>query len=1037
MLKPGLYEEVINNSLDESISELASDLVKIEDIDEGESHHVLSEHLKHLISSALAGISGQNQVKKQVLLCNSIIKQLYQHDYNSEDMLIQSSGKRLLSVTGPNISHSQRPDTPLARSCILTGTRLDPSFESQIKKEILTASKIDILCSFIKWSGIRILQDELNEFTHRPDTMLRIITTSYLGATDLRAIEFLRILPNTEIKVSYDTDRTRLHAKAYTFYRNTGYGTAYIGSSNLSRPALTEGLEWNVKISQSESTHLWEKASAAFETYWNDNEFVSYSEAETPRLCEALDRQRGSTGNVGFSVNFDLHPYPFQKEILDQLAAERYIQGRNRHLVVAATGTGKTMIAAFDYKYWCGKETAKRPKLLYVVHREEILKQSLGTFQAVMRDQNFGDLWVGSYTPNNMDHLFVSIQTYNSQRLWEGIPADYYDYVVVDEFHRTGATWYDRFLEHVKPGCLLGLTATPERSDGIDILRYFDGHMSAEIRLPDAVNRKLLCPFQYFGVSDTVDLNGFSWQRGGYKDKDLSEAYTGNIQRSDLVLQKVTEILLDVRQARGLGFCVNIEHAKFMAEQFQAKGIPAEALTSQTEQEYRMHAQERLRTREINFIFTVDLYNEGIDIPEIDTVLFLRPTESLTVFLQQFGRGLRNCDGKDYLTVLDFIGQAHQKYRFDVRYRALVDDPSRSITDQIDQGFPYLPAGCSVHLERKAKGYILDNIRQNLQRTRSYLVQEITDLVENTGSVPTLGEFLEFYRLEPEDIYKKGVSWSRLCFEAGVLTNINDPDEKRLTTGLRRIQHISGLDQIKKLISLLATESSLPDDVELDDITKRQLLMMNFSLWGKDYKLCSIVDGFNRLKSNPTYCNEFVQLLNHKFNHIDAVPPEIELPFACSLTMHATYTTDEILAAMGHYRIDYHPQLREGVFHIKPLKTDIFLITLDKTDNEYSSTTMYEDYAISETRFHWQSQSTISAESPTGQRYINHGKLGHTILLFVREHKEKNNLSVPYHFLGPVDYVSHLGSRPINFVWELRQPMPTKLLRKTARAVVS
>src|SRR5262249_5274843 len=246
---------------------------------------------------------------------------------------------------------------------------------------------------------------------------LRVVTTSYLGATDLKAIDLLQAMSNTEIRVSYDTHRTRLHAKAYLFHRDTGFGTAYVGSANLSRPALTEGLEWTVKLSQYESPHLWDRVAATFETYWEDGEFEPYHEAERPRLKRALEEER----SVGWSgpepFLFELRPYAFQQEILDRLDAERRVQGRDRHLVVAATGTGKTMLAAFDYRRWSRENasaTGQLPRLLFVAHRDELLQQSIETFRAVLRDPNFGELLVGGREPDQFDHLFVSIQSYNS-----------------------------------------------------------------------------------------------------------------------------------------------------------------------------------------------------------------------------------------------------------------------------------------------------------------------------------------------------------------------------------------------------------------------------------------------------------------------------------------------------------------------------------------------------------------------------------------------------------------------------------------------
>lgn len=304
-----------------------------------------------------------------------------------------------------------------------------------------------------------------------------------MGATDAKAIEALRELPNTEVKVSYDTERTRLHAKTYAVHRGTGFGSAYIGSANLSRAALSEGLEWTSKISQYELAHLWQKIVATFESYWNDEGFERFDGEGVPRLREAIDRER-NRGSVqgGDLPTFDLRPYPFQEEILDAMAAEREVQGKNRHLVVAATGTGKTMIAAFDYNRWT---RGRKPSLLFVAHREEILRQALGTYRAVLRDQNFGDILVGGSRPTQQDHLFCSIQSYNARGLGELAP-DRFDYIVVDEFHHAVAPSYRHLLESVQPKVLLGLTATPERADGLDVLTPFGGEPTAEVRLPDA-----------------------------------------------------------------------------------------------------------------------------------------------------------------------------------------------------------------------------------------------------------------------------------------------------------------------------------------------------------------------------------------------------------------------------------------------------------------------------------------------------------------------------------------------------------------------
>jgi len=998
---------------------------------------VLAAYIQHLIARTLQTCSGPNAESQQLDILNRVLRVLAEAEGEAQPVTL-SETHQLMEIRESILTPpTPRPDTPLSHSCLLARTKLDPTLLSQLKKEILSSQQIDIICSFIKWSGLRCLMDELQAFVQKPGHQLRVITTSYMGATDAKAVEFLRELPNTEVRVSYDRDRTRLHAKAFIFQRPTGFGTAYIGSANMSSAALTEGLEWNVKISQYESSHLWEKLTASYETHWYDGEFTPYQDGDQRKLEDALrDATGANTGDTTLPV-FDLRPFPFQQEILDRIAYERYA-GRAQHLIVAATGTGKTMISAFDYRNFASAVRGPYPRMLFVAHREEILKQSLATFRVVLRDMNFGDLYVGNARPQQYDHLFMSVQSFHTGELWERIPLDHFAYIVVDEFHHAEAPTYQRLLDHFRPQSLIGLTATPERADGGDVFRHFGWHTTAEIRLPDAINRKLLCPFHYFGITDTdtANLANLRWQRGGYLKEDLERIYTGNDIRARYVIQKARELLLDIHQAKGLGFCVSVAHAHFMAEQFNAVGIPAIALTGDSAQQERDTAQQRLQRGEINFIFTVDLYNEGVDIPEVDAILFLRPTESLTVFLQQLGRGLRLVPGKECLTVLDFIGQAHKKYRFDVRYRALLDDPGRPIQHQVEVDFPHMPSGCLVKLERIAKEYVLQNIRQNLLGARTRLVEAICEDTEQLGRTPKLSEFLERHQLEPDDLYRRDACWSRLCVEAGVRQAFDEYDEVRITKGLRRIEHISGPQQLKYVLGLLNPSTQLPANDQLSGEEQRWLAMHHLSVWGSGETTEHTIDSLCRLRDNPILCAELRELLEYQQGHLETPPHALNLPFTCPLELHAAYTRDEILAGLGHWTLQRQPSMREGVLYLPGLPADLFLITLHKTDTDYSPTTMYKDYAISDTLFHWQSQSTTSAESPTGMRYQEHHRRGHTILLCVREYKAVNNQTLPYYFLGPAEYTSHTGSKPMSIIWRLQHPLPASLMRRTARVAV-
>lgn len=1054
-MQTGIYEQIVSLILKRRIEGQSSGNICLDPLNPTDSHDFLAQYIYRVLTQGLAQVRPESglkseteknasRIQRQIAICNEIISSLHKGGVEGfEEAKISPEAKRLLSIMEDASVAAQppvRPDTPLALGALLTGTRQDPSLVSQLKKEIVSADCVDILCSFIKWSGIRILESALRMFTARDNTRLRIITTSYMGATDLKAIQFLAELPNTEIKVSYDTHRTRLHAKAYLIHRNTGFSSAYVGSANISQAALTDGLEWNIKVSQYEQPFQWEKISATFETYWNDGEFESYNgPIDEVRLQQALIEERGSIESDQFIMpNFDLRPYGFQQEILDRIATERQFQQRNKHLVVAATGTGKTMIAAFDFKSWSqsrrNEGITEQPRFLFVAHREEILRQSLYTFRAVLRDQNFGDLMVGGNRPTQLEQLFISIQTYNSQNLTQPVSAEHYDYVVVDEFHHAAAPSYQDLLEHIQPASLLGLTATPERTDGLNIKRYFDDHITAEIRLPDAINRKLLCPFQYFGVSDSVDYSALRWQRGGYVQADLEKALTGNDVRANLIIKKVVDTVLNAREVRGLGFCVSQAHAEYMSGKFNKAGIPADFLTAKSSREHRSTIQHRLYDREINFIFVVDLYNEGVDIPEVDTVLFLRPTESLTVFLQQLGRGLRLADDKDCLTVLDFVGHAHKKYRFDIRLGSLLTDQSRRVKDELEDAFPHLPAGCNIQFEKQALKYVLENIKQSLVQSKPRIVQNIQSFSADTGLPLSLANFLEYYRLDIDDIYRRA-SWSRLCVEAGVRESFIDPDELRLTKGLRRLHHVNDIQQIDCILDALGTpELSINSSSSLD---RKRLLMLCFSMWGTKDLLASLDENIHRIYQNSTLRDELLELLDIRKGEIASVPPVQSMGFECPLEIHAKYTRDEILVAFGYWDLQRQPTMREGVLHLPELKADAFFITLNKAQKHYSPTTMYEDYAISETLFHWQSQSTTSEDSPTGQRYINHRSNAHSILLFVRENRVNcSNLAEPYHFLGAADYLSHSGSRPISITWRLKSPMPAYLMRQTSRLVV-
>jgi superfamily II DNA or RNA helicase len=1045
-MRNGLYEELVSKLIESKISQLGNDKLYIKKvpIDKAEAAHILSQYLLSIIKKALGLVSGPDALDRQIEISNKII-QLLKTELGKEefsDDLIGIQGqilKAILEKLDADFSDFEShlkeitPYTRLTHSELFTGGNLGISMESELKKEILSADRIDFLVSFIKWKGLIVLLKELEKFTEKGGK-LRVITTTYMGATDAKAIEVLSKLKNTEVKISYNTGNERLHAKAYLFFRNTGFHTGYIGSSNMSRTALTDGLEWNLKITTKEVGHIIDKFQKTFESYWQNIEFEQYHhEADLEKLSTSLIRGK-NTEPHSLQVFFDVKPHHFQSEILEKLEVERTIHGRYRNLIVAATGTGKTVISAFDYKRF--KENNPSAKLLFVAHRKEILEQARGTFRAILRDQNFGELWIGDNMPDNFKFVFASVQTLNNQLHKQQLSSNYYDYIVIDEVHHIAASSYRPVLNSFSPKVLLGLTATPERMDGSDILEDFGGRIASEIRLPEALNLKLLCPFQYFGITDSIDLAGVKWSNGKYVPGELSKLYTANDIRVGEIIYGLDKYLSNPQEVRALGFCATIEHAQFMAKKFELVGLKAAALTSQNNAE-RAVLRENLRSRTLNYLFVVDIFNEGVDIPEIDTVLFLRPTESLTIFLQQFGRGLRLAKDKDCLTVLDFVGNARPEYDFENKFRALIGKTNTPVLKEIEDDFPHLPLGCSIILEKKAKETILENVRKATQLGKKQLIQKIQNFKHQTNLPLKLSNFLAVYNLPIQAVYKSKWGWKRLCAEAKAIPDFENPHESEITKAIankwlstRSSSYFSFLIELAKKNFQVAWSS-------LSEIQNRMCLMIHYDVWGSHNSFTSLEQSLPAIGKNEMLVSEIIEVLEILIDKIDFQEKSIILPFHQPLLVHSRYTRDQILVAFNLQSFNAKTGNIGGVAENKSLNTEILFIDLLKSEEDFSPTTMYEDYAINDTLFHWQSQNDTRPDTGKGLSYINHKELNKKILLFVREKgKDEFRSTMGFVFLGEADFISSYGSKPMSITWQLKEPIPNYLWKDSAKMAV-
>jgi superfamily II DNA or RNA helicase/HKD family nuclease len=948
-----------------------------------------------------------------------------------DDIGVPQPPTRLLSLTREILPTGEprripRPHIPLAASDLLVNARGEPGVGHAIEREIASADQIDLICAFVRWNGLRLVLPALKVHCESGKP-LRVITTTYTGSTERRALDELARIGAT-VKVSYETRSNRLHAKAWMFRRETGFSTAYIGSSNLTHWALVDGVEWNVRLSQVTSPEILEKFQATFDTYWEERDFEPYDPARDSERFDRAVAATFSSDTLQFAI-LDVIPLPHQREILERLTVERERHGRFRNLIVAATGTGKTIVSALDYRRL--RDDLGNPSLLFVAHRHQILAQSRAVFRHVLRDGSFGELFVDGRRPAEWKHVFASVQSLAQVDLGN-LPVDAFDIVIIDEFHHAAADTYRRLLDHLQPAYLLGLTATPERADGKSVLEWFDGRIAVELRLWEALERGLLCPFHYFGIHDGTDLSSVKWVRRGYDTTELENLYTGNHARVRLIAQAIQDKIANAREMRALGFCVSIDHAEFMSREFTRLGLPSAAISARTDTEDRERSLRLLRDKTLNVLFSVDLFNEGVDIPEVDTVLFLRPTESATVFLQQLGRGLRQFEKKACLTVLDFIGTPGRQFRFDRRYQALTQTSRAGLTRQLQEGFPILPAGCQLQLDRVASDLILQNLKVSIGGTFRSLVNELKQLGRDVG----LQEFLSETLITLQDLYRQDDwTWTRVRREAGLPTPASGPKEGVVRKVMGRLIHTDDHRRLTYLSRILAAPEA-PHTTNLPEAERRILTALHFALWGDNPPFADLGEGFNNFWGETAVRSELrevLECLEEIASHMTA--PLIEPQWSSvPLCVHASYSLTEILTAFDEMAIEKPYRLREGTKFNTATSSYLFFVTLEKADKHYSPTTMYKDYAISPELFHWQSQSITTQQSPTGQRYIHHKEKGTSVLLFVRRHQKVDGRTSPYIFLGPAEYVRHEGNRPISFVWRLQTPMPADFFREARMA---
>lgn len=640
----------------------------------------------------------------------------------------------------------------------------------QLLKSFQKAESVDIIVSFLMESGVNMLIKHLGNALKR-GAKIRILTGNYLGITQLSALYLIKRKLGDQIDLRFYNEKNRsFHPKSYIFHYED-YSEIYIGSSNISRSALTSGIEWNYRFRSTTDPESYEKFYETFEDLFqnhsiaiDDEELRKYSKNwHKPAVSKDLERYDAESEDEKVKELFE--PRGAQIEALCTLEHTR-AEGARRALISAATGVGKTYLAAFD--------SEKYKRVLFVAHKEEILRQAANSFQNVRKSDDYG-FFDGNEKCTDKSVIFASVATLGkSEYLNETyFPKDYFDYVVIDEFHHAVNDQYMRIVEYFKPQFLLGLTATPERMDGRNIYEICDYNVPYEISLKDAINKGMLVPFHYYGIFDKTDYSQLHQVRGKYDDRELNKTYIGNERRYELIYKNYCKY----GSKRALGFCCSKEHAKDMAKEFCRRGIPSVAVYSDAQGEYtedRSTAIQRLMQGEIRVIFSVDMFNEGVDIPAVDMVMFLRPTESPIVFLQQLGRGLRKSMGKEYLNVLDFIGNYEKagRVRFLLTGKTFSETKTYNPADRTD-----FPDDCMIDFDLELIDLFAEMDKRTLRvkdciRGEYYRVKNLLDKSPSR---------LELFTYMDDDVYQLAMQHSKenpFNFYLDYKNNLNELSEE-------------------------------------------------------------------------------------------------------------------------------------------------------------------------------------------------------------------------------------------------------------------
>ncbi len=960
------------------------------------------------------------------------------------------------------------------------------NFFIYLKQELLNCKKFYFIVSFIRYSGIQLLISTLDEL-EKQGIQGEIITSVYLNITDSKALRKLLSYKNIKVKI-YNNSSESFHTKAYLFEKEK-YHSVVIGSSNISQSALYSAEEWNVKLTDSSFFNIYGKSLNQFEKLWHSNEAIELTQ-------DFIDEYEKYKKSVNVQNTFDYRktkieqenefvPNSMQKRILQKLKETR-INGNKKGLVISATGTGKTYLAAMDIKQFFEiKSNAKNKlfeindkksktsniKFLFIAHREELLENAINVFSKILKiDKNeFGRIY-GGLKEIDKNIIFASIQSLRN--CYNEFKPSFFDYVIVDEFHHSMSDSYLKILSYFNPKFLLGLTATPKRMDGKDILSLCDYNVVDEIGIKEALEEDLIVPFHYFGVNDyTINYDNIPYKNGKYNEKILLENLLLNT-RTDYIVEKISKFGFDGDELSAVAFCQNIEHAFFMKEEFSKKGYKSAVITANTSSNERSEILKKFKNKKIEILCVVDILNEGIDIPTINLLLFLRPTMSSTIFIQQIGRGLRKAKNKDFVTIIDFIGNHKKDYLLINYFSSEVDNKDtlftkkEKIINEIKNQFSNIPKSCYVELDRICQNRIIEKIEKINFSSKNILKEMYLDYKVEIGK--SEDEFLQIADFDTnielfQELCLKMHSFynAQLQFEdSKIFKNENEKNplntteieflkylEKKITlvepftfliidylaTGKEYINNSDLLNKYKEFFDIKGNFEKyyllnrIFEELMEDEILEKTLYGYRFS---KKYEKLFSNGKLNEkstIKSNKkvnksNFINRLKQLIylglnEFKRNDLDEFNENI-------LISYKEYKRVEL-------QILLDSKVPKGSWRAGYANTDkdiCLFATIDKT-HIFQENLKYDNSLFADDIIQWISQPKTSHNSSVGQMFIHHKEKGFKVHIFIRKYAFMNgNKTNPFIYLGNAKYYSSQGDKPMKILWKLDKKIPQKLI---------